>query len=34
VLSTTLRTVVLERNGYGHGRHRFHATFLDFARHA
>jgi len=28
-----MRTVVLERHGYGRGRHRFHPGFLDFARH-
>ena len=28
-----MRTVVLERDGYGRGRHRFHTGFLDFARH-
>jgi hypothetical protein len=27
------KTVVLERHGYGRGRHRFHPGFLDFARH-
>lgn len=33
VLYDNMRTVVLERHGYGHGRHHFHAGFLDFARH-
>lgn len=33
VLYDNMRTVVLERNGYGRGRHRFHPGFLDFARH-
>lgn len=32
-LYDNMRTVVLERNGYGHGQHRFHPGFLDFARH-
>ena len=29
-----MRTVVIERNTYGRGIHRFHAGFLDYARHA
>ena len=33
-LYDNVRTVVLERNTYGEGRHRFHPTFLDFARHS
>lgn len=33
VLYDNMRTVVVERNAYGHGRHRFQAGFLDFARH-
>lgn len=33
VLYDNMRTVVAERDGYGHGRHRFHPGFLDFARH-
>jgi transposase len=33
VLYDNMRTVVLERHGYGLGRHRFHPGFLDFARH-
>jgi transposase len=30
VLYDNMRTVVLERHGYGRGRHRFHPGFLDF----
>jgi transposase len=33
VLYDNMRTVVLERHGYGRGRHRLHPGFLDFARH-
>jgi len=33
VLYDNMKTVVLERNVYGEGRHRFHAGFLDFTRH-
>jgi transposase len=33
VLYDNMRTVVLERHGYGRGRHRFHPGFLDVARH-
>ena len=33
VLYDNTRTVVLERNHYGRGRHRFHPGFLDFAGH-
>jgi transposase len=33
VLYDNMRTVVIERHGYGRGRHRFHPRFLDFARH-
>jgi transposase len=33
VLYDNMRTVVLERHGYGRGRHRFHPGFLDFAHH-
>lgn len=33
ILYDNMRTVVIERNGYGRGRHRFHPGFLDFARH-
>jgi transposase len=32
-LYDNMRTVVLERHGYGRGRHRFHPGFLDFAHH-
>lgn len=34
VLYDNMRTVVLERNTYGRGVHRFHAGFIDYARHA
>jgi transposase len=34
VLFDTMKTVVLERNTYGRGVHRFHAGFLDYAKHA
>lgn len=34
VLYDNMRTVVIERNTYGRGVHRFHAGFLDYARHA
>jgi len=33
VLYDNMRTVVLQRHGYGRGRHRLHPGFLDFARH-
>ncbi len=33
VLYDNMRTVVLERDRYGRGGHRFHPGFLDFARH-
>ena len=33
ILYDNMRTVVLQRHGYGRGRHRFHPGFLDFARH-
>jgi transposase len=33
VLYDNMRTVVQERDRYGHGQHRFQAGFLDFARH-
>ena len=33
VLYDNMRTVVLQRHGYGRDRHRFHPGFLDFARH-
>lgn len=34
VLYDTMKTVVLERDAYGEGEHRFHAGFLDYARHS
>ncbi|MBV9251792.1 MAG: IS21 family transposase [Acetobacteraceae bacterium] len=34
VLFDNVKTVVLERNTYGRGVHRFHAGFLDYAKHA
>jgi transposase len=33
VLYDNVRTVVIERDAYGRGRHRFHPGFLDFAGH-
>lgn len=33
VLYDNMKTVVIDRDAYGPGRHRFHPTFLDFARH-
>lgn len=33
VLYDNMKTVVLERNTYGRGVHRFHPGFLDYARH-
>src|SRR6516225_6270283 len=33
VLYDNMRTVVLERHGYGRGRHHFHPGFLDLPRH-
>ena len=33
VLYDNVRTVVLQRDAYGRGEHRYHATFLDFAAH-
>lgn len=33
VLYDNMRTVVLARDAYGPGHHRFHPTFLDFAHH-
>lgn len=33
VLYDNMRTVVLERDAYGSGKHRFHSGFLDFAGH-
>jgi transposase len=34
VLYDNMKTVVIERNTYGRGMHRFHPGFLDYARHA
>lgn len=34
VLYDNMKTVVLERNTYGHGVHRFHPGFLDYIKHA
>jgi transposase len=34
VLYDNVKTVVLERNTYGRGHHRFHSAFLDYAGHA
>lgn len=34
VLFDNMKTVVLERNAYGDGKHRFNPAFLDFAKHA
>jgi transposase len=34
VLYDNMRTVVIERNTYGRGVHRFHPGFLDYVRHA
>ena len=33
VLYDNMKTVILERNAYGEGEHRYHAGFLDYARH-
>lgn len=33
VLYDNVKTVVIKRDAYGPGRHQFHVTFLDFARH-
>lgn len=33
VLYDNMKTVVLERNVYGAGQHRYHAGFLDYAKH-
>lgn len=32
-LYDNMKTVVIERDAYGAGEHRYHATFLDYARH-
>ena len=34
LLYDNMKTVVLERNTYGRGMHRFHPGFLDYAKHA
>jgi len=34
VLFDNMKTVVLDRNAYGRGFHRFHPGFLDYAKHA
>jgi transposase len=34
LLYDNMKTVVLERNTYGRGVHRFHPGFLDYAKHA
>lgn len=34
VLYDNMKTVVLERDAYGEGEHRFHTGFLDYARHS
>lgn len=34
VLYDNMKTVILERNAYGDGQHRYHAGFLDFAKHS
>jgi transposase len=34
VLYDNMKTVIIERNAYGRGVHRFHAGFLDYAKHA
>lgn len=33
VLYDNVKTVVIDRDAYGHGRHRFHSAFRDFAQH-
>ena len=33
VLYDNMKTVVLERDSHGEGQHRYHAGFLDYARH-
>jgi transposase len=33
VLYDNMKTVVIERDAYGEGEHRFHAAFLDYAKH-
>ncbi|MDB5907664.1 MAG: transposase [Massilia sp.] len=34
VLYDNMKTVVLERDAYGDGEHRYHAGFLDYAKHS
>jgi transposase len=34
ILYDNMKTVVLERDSYGAGQHRFHAGFLDYAKHS
>jgi hypothetical protein len=34
ILYDNMKTVVLERDAYGEGQHRFHAGFLDYAGHS
>ena len=34
ILYDNMKTVVLERDTYGHGQHRYHAGFLQYARHS
>lgn len=34
VLYDNMKTVVLERDAYGEGQHRYHTGFLDFAKHS
>jgi transposase len=34
VLYDNMKTVIIERNAYGRGVHRFHSGFLDYAKHA
>ena len=34
ILYDNMKTVVLERDSHGEGQHRFHAGFLDYARHS
>ena len=34
VLYDNMKTVVIERDVYGEGQHRYHAGFLDFAKHS
>lgn len=34
ILYDNMKTVIIERNGYGPGQHRFQSGFMDFAKHA